>query len=260
MIGIILCVSCVNAPDSKAIAEQINLSQKKLETCFRSKDRMQKVRASFDMVEAHCSIIKERTADRWCDNVTPGKLLVVDETILLDVSRRAILKNMIRYIPGKPVPKGLFINGALQRFHKSQAVYALDLEYKWCADSVGMGDALLALVVRCERRTTATFVVLADSGYPSSRILLEPHPEIQSTFICSVSVANVSGSLRFMPQAISDHCPMEHQFCLNMKILNLRPTCIVARITHSVSLQMSSLALQNRRLSRLLRGFHMSKP
>jgi hypothetical protein len=58
--------------------------------------------------------------------VKPGTVLAIDETILGSNSKSAKRNGMIRYIPGKPHPKGYFINMGLQKLLRTSLPIAWD--------------------------------------------------------------------------------------------------------------------------------------
>jgi len=68
-----------------------------------------------------------------------------------------------------------------------------------------MGDSLLHLVARAEKTLDRPLIVLADSGYPASKLLSKPHSFIDSTFIASTSISLVSGDLRMLPVGLGPH-------------------------------------------------------
>lgn len=180
---------------------RVDEAKRRLENGLSSRDRSQVLQAAFSIEDAEWPSVVSHLRSQWCENINPGVLMVVDETILGSESKQAYHEGKLKYIEGKPHPKGYFFNGALQRFRYSQCVFLLDLVYKLGFNSSSMGDALLELVERCENQFSKTFVVFADSGYPAGRFLLDPQPAVSSKFIASVSVAKVSGALRKLPEA-----------------------------------------------------------
>ena len=63
-----------------------------------------------------------------------------------------------------------------------------------------MGDSLLSVVHRAEQTLGRPFIVLADSEYPASRLLTDPHP-IKSKFVASIKAsAKESGHLSQLPE------------------------------------------------------------
>ena len=64
-----------------------------------------------------------------------------------------------------------------------------------------MGDALLLVVQRAEKALERP-LVLADSGFPSSKLLDGPHASIKSKFIASTGISEVSGDLKSLPTII----------------------------------------------------------
>ena len=144
----------------------------------------------------------DKLCDRWSENIEPGLLFAVDESILGSNSEYAHKEGMLKYMKGKPHPKGYFFVGGLQCFTYTQLSYIIDLEWKWSHSSPNMYDALMLVVGRAERKLSQQLVVLADSGYPSSKLLNRPGNVIKSTFIASASVSNVSGDLRTIPVLI----------------------------------------------------------
>lgn len=143
--------------------------------------------------------------------VKPGTILVIDETILGSNSKAAKREGMIRYVPGKPHPKGYFINMGLQKLCHSSIPIVWDVECKWSYSSLSMKHALLAIVHRLEDQLASSFVVLADSGYPASSIIGHPRKDLKSKFICSLSTAKVSGSLRYIAEAATECLPLNRK-------------------------------------------------
>lgn len=126
----------------------------------------------------------------------------MDESILESDSKEAHNSGMIKYIAGKPHPKGYFFVGALQCFKYTRLGFLIDLNWKWSHDGPGMGEALMICVQGAEELLRTKFVVISDSGYPASRLLIERQPQLTSSFICFVSTSMVSGSLRHLPEVI----------------------------------------------------------
>ena len=187
-----------NMESSLAEAEA---ASKRLEGKLVSRDRGQMLQAAFAFQDDEWPSVISHLTCQWCEIINPGTLIVVDETILASESKQAYHEGKLKFIEGKPHPKGYFFNGALQRFRYSACVFILDVEYKLGFNSNSMGEALETLIERCEKRFSAKFLVLADSGYPASSFLLSPQITIKSNFIASVSVAKVSGKLRKIPEA-----------------------------------------------------------
>lgn len=138
---------------------------------------------------------------RFAENIQSGSLFVVDESILGSNSKQAFRDGQLKYIKGKPHPKGYFFVGGLQCFSFTKLSYIIDCEWKWSFNAPGMGDALLLIVQRAEKLLGRPLIVLADSGYPASRLLNDPHP-FQSTFVAFTSTAKVAGELRMLPEAL----------------------------------------------------------
>jgi hypothetical protein len=170
-------------------------------------DRRQVLDASFALNEHQfCSVLRDLRM-QWSSLISTGYLLLIDETILSSDSKKAANKGRIRFIEGKPHPKGYFYNASVQKLLLSKSIFVLDLEVKWGFDSPNMGDAAIAIVRRCEQQYSHPFDVLLDSGYPASKFLLRPLAGITSKFVCSVSTAKVSGALRHLPMCIG---PISH--------------------------------------------------
>jgi hypothetical protein len=123
------------------------------------------LQAAFSIEDSGWASVVSHLRSQWCENINPGMLLVVDESILASESKQAYYEGKLKYIEGKPHPKGYFFNGALQRFRYSQCVFMIDLEYKLGFNSNSMGDALLVIVERSEKQFSKSFVVLADSVF-----------------------------------------------------------------------------------------------
>lgn len=177
--------------------EKIESDAKKLMT----EDRFQELKRALVLDEEAFYEQVAHFRSSCADVIIPGKLLPIDESILNSHSKAASRLGMLKFIEGKPHPKGFFFHGALQKFVKSKTIFVLDLEMKWHHESPSMKECLLSIVSRCEKVYNNKFIVLADSGYPATRIIEDSHSGLQSKFIASVSTAHLSGSLRFLAEA-----------------------------------------------------------
>lgn len=221
IIGLKLCANVRLKPNKLDKAQGLVDQKNRLQSLLSSEDRRTNLLAALKLDKQNLQSILTQLTERWQSYILPGKFLVVDETILGSESLQAAKEGMLRYIEGKPHPKGYFFNAALQRFRHSRCVYILDLEIKLDFDSLGMGDALLSLIQRCEERSGKHFVVFADSGYPASRLLIDPTNSIKSKFVASVSVAKVSGQLRMLPEAFQTIGKLNQEFVLYNERLRL---------------------------------------
>lgn len=203
LVGWIIGKNLMAGDKSDSLPSGVGSAVASLKSFFVSKDRRATLHGAFNFSRDNLTRLSRAMSIRFVKLIIPGCVLVIDESILETASLKAALEGMLRYIKSKPRPKGLFFNGALQRFLYSGSVYILDLEIKWDFNSLSMADALLEIVRRLEEACARTFVVLADSGFPASKLLLRPTTTIKSKFICSVSASHVSGSLHTLAVAAS---------------------------------------------------------
>ena len=179
-----------------------------------TKDRYDTLLAAFQLEEEPLTGAFLDHRQRLANLVKPGNLLVIDESILASNSKLAKREGKMRYIPGKPHPKGLFANMGLQKLLYCRYPLVFDVECKWSNLSLSMCDALLAIVARLENQFGAGFLVIADSGYPASIILEGDRMRMKSRFICSVSTAKVSGGLRRLAVAANECLPVNRKTVL----------------------------------------------
>jgi hypothetical protein len=151
------------------------------------------------------------------DVIVPGKLLVIDESILNSHSKAASRLGMLKFVVGKPRPKGYFFHAALQKLVKSKTVFVLDLEIKWHHESPSMKDSMLMLACRCEIDFRTAFIILSDSGYPTTRLIEDQHCYLKSKFIASASISNLSGSLCCLVEVGIATLPKSHPVLLRRK-------------------------------------------
>lgn len=173
-----------------------------------TKDRYATLLAAFQLPEIPLNEAFLDHRQRLASFVKPGNLLVIDESILACNSRLAKREGKMRYIPGKPHPKGLFVNMGIQKLLYCRFPVVYDAECKWSYESLSMCNALLAIVARLEKQFGMGFLVLADSGYPASVIIDGERKRMESKFICSVSTAKVSGGLRHLADAACQCLPV----------------------------------------------------
>lgn len=179
--------------------DQVNDVKTKLKSDL-TKDRKEVLQASMSFSSEAIMAIADHHRSKIAEMVKAGSLLCIDETILSSDSKVGAHRGCLKYIPEKPHPKGFFAHCAVQKLMRSQSIIVLDVESKWNFHCPSMGDAAWNLVKQCETTFGCEFVVLLDSGYPASRFLCESHMAIKSKFICSVSVAKVSGKLRVLAE------------------------------------------------------------
>jgi hypothetical protein len=166
-------------------------------------DRFESIRAGFDLKEPTLRKALAASFDSLITLINVGYLLVVDETISATTSRKASEDGMVRFIPGKPHPKGYFCNMILSKLLKTKLPLVLDVEFKWSFESLSMSTAALALTKRTEERFGRDFGLILDSGYPAGTLLGHPHEDIKSKQIVSCSISKVSGEFRHLVEAAS---------------------------------------------------------
>ena len=126
--------------------------------------------------------------------ISISRLICIDESIIACYSKSATRRGMIRFIPGKPNPKGYFFNAALTRLSLTRKPLLLNVYIKQEFSSLGMGDAARELVLHLERVFHREFLVLLDSGYPAFSMIKQSNYSGNSKFICSCSSAKISSS------------------------------------------------------------------
>ena len=206
---------------SHSVTVPLDGPQKELENLLVSKDRRETLTASLTLDEDEFRSLFAKLSQRWAENIEPGCIFAVDETILGSHSKKARDQGNLKFIQGKPHPKGYFFVGGLQCFAYSKLSYLIDCEWKWSFSSPDMGEALLLVVQRAEQTLQRPLVVLADPGYPSAKLLDGPHAQITSKFIASASISEVSGDLRSLPTIIGPHAKPDTPYVYTHKARQL---------------------------------------
>ena len=142
------------------------------------------------------------------DMIVPGKILAIDETIISSESTSAGHHGFLKYIPGKPWPKGYFCHMGCVKLLLSQSVLVLDVEFKFGFNSLSMTGAAQELVHRLESTFGEGFIALCDSGYAAGTLLATPPPGSKTRYICSVSTAKVSGPFRVIAEKANALLPI----------------------------------------------------
>jgi hypothetical protein len=177
-------------------------------------DRYQTMVAAFELSELEVGAAFLDHRQRLSNLIHTGSVLAIDETILASNSKEAKRCGMMRWLPGKPHPKGYFINMGVQKLRLSKLPLILDAECKFNFQSLSMEHALLAIVSRLEGQFGRSFLVLADSGFPASKLIGRPIKGLGSKFICSVSTSYLSGSLRYLSEAMTKCTPLHRKALL----------------------------------------------
>lgn len=182
---------------SDGVKKDIESVKKQLKERFPN-DRFEAVRPHFNLDEPTLRRAAQASFDSLANAINIGNLVVVDETISHSNSKDASRRGMLRYIPGKPHPKGYFCNMILTKLLRTKLPLILDVEFKWSRQSLSMGDAALELTRRIELRYGRGFCLIVDSGYPAASMIGYMFKDHLSTMIVSCSISKVSGVYRHL--------------------------------------------------------------
>lgn len=95
--------------------DKVQEAKRLLQSKLASRDRHQVLQAAFSIEDSAWPSVISHLHSQWCENIHPGELLVVDESILASESKQAYYDGKLKYIEGKPPPQRVFLQWSVSK-------------------------------------------------------------------------------------------------------------------------------------------------